>query len=200
LLLILGGVVLLLENLGYLRGWRSWFWTTIFGGGGLVFLAVYASNRKQWWALIPGASLIGVGLLIFLDTVPAVPDEVGVGIMLLCISLAFWVIFLGDRSQWWALIPAGVLIVVAVIPIIEAQGLSGPVIGGLFFIGIGLVFTVLYLFSFSNPDLRWAKYPAIPLFLIGLLVIFASQLLTWWPLLLVLLGLYLLLRMMTGRR
>lgn len=199
LLLILGGIVLLLENMGFLQAWRSWSWAMVFGGGGLLFLTVYASDRRQWWALIPGTSLIGVGLLIFLNTVRAVPDEVGAGVMLLCISLAFWIIFLNDRNQWWALIPGGVLVVVAVIPIV-AMGLSGPVVGGLFFIGIGLVFTVLYLFSFSNPDLRWAKFPAIPLLLIGLLVMFAAQLLTWWPLLLVLLGVYLLLRAVIGRR
>ena len=120
--------------------------------------------------------------------------------MLLCISLAFWTIFLNDRSQWWALIPGGVLIVVALIPLIEARGLSGEIVGGLFFVGLGLVFTVLYLFSFNNPDLRWAKYPAIPLLLIGLLFMFAGQLLVWWPLLLILWGLYLLLRMVVSKR
>ncbi|MCR4407082.1 MAG: hypothetical protein NUW24_09185 [Anaerolineae bacterium] len=200
LLLILGGILLLLQNLGFLSAWKSWSWTLLFGGGGLLFLAVYASDRKQWWALIPGASLIGVGLLIFLNTMPAVPDEIGVAVMLLCISLAFWIIFLSDRSQWWALIPGGVLIVVALIPLIEARGLSGEMVGGLFFVGLGLVFSALYLFSFGNPDLRWAKYPAIPLLLIGLLIMFAGQLLVWWPLLLILGGLYLLLRMMVGRR
>jgi len=86
-----------------------------------------------------------------------------------------------------------------VIPIM-ARALPASVTGGLFFIGLGLVFTVLYLFSFSNPDLRWAKWPALPLFLIGLLAMFATHLLTWWPLLLILLGLYLLLRTMMGRR
>ncbi|HIP97297.1 MAG TPA: hypothetical protein EYH32_08805 [Anaerolineae bacterium] len=199
LLLILGGIVLLMENLGFLRVWRSWFWAMIFGGGGLLFLAVYVGDRRQWWALIPGASLIGVGLLIFLDTVRGVPDEVRAGVMLLCISLAFWGIFLSDRRQWWAIIPGGVLIVVAVIPM-AARALPESVVGGLFFIGLGLVCTVLYLLSFSNPDLRWAKWPALPLFLIGLLAIFAAQLLTWWPLLLILLGLYMLLRTVTGRR
>jgi hypothetical protein len=199
LLLILGGILLLLENLGFLRVLGSWLWAIIFGGGGLLFLTVYAGDRRQWWALIPGASMIGVGLLIFLDTVTAVPDEVGSGIMMLCISLAFWGIFLSDRSQWWALIPAGVLLVLAVIPIVTLV-LPGSVIGGLFFIGMGLVFTVLYLFSFSNPDLRWARFPAIPLFLTGLLVMFAGQLLTWWPLLIVLLGVFLLLRSVMGRR
>ncbi len=199
LLLVLGGIVLLLENLGFLRAWRSWFWAMIFGGGGLLFLAVYAGDRRQWWALIPGASLIGVGLLIFLGTVRGVTDEMGAGVMLLCISLAFWGVFFSDRRQWWALIPGGVLIVVAVIPIM-ARALPASVTGGLFFIGLGLVFTVLYLFSFSNPDLRWAKWPALPLFLIGLLAMFATHLLTWWPLLLILLGLYLLLRTMMGRR
>ncbi|MDY7041444.1 MAG: hypothetical protein SVX38_11325 [Chloroflexota bacterium] len=198
-LLVLGGTLLLLENFGFLRAWRSWFWAIVFGVGGVLFLAVYTGNRKQWWALIPGASLIGVGLLIFLDALHWVPDELGAGVMLLCVSLAFLGIFLSDRRQWWAVIPAGVLVVVALIPIAE-QALPGQVVGGLFFIGLGLVFTVLYLFSFGNPDLRWARWPALPLFIIGLVVMLAERVLTWWPLLLILLGLYLLLRTMTGRQ
>jgi hypothetical protein len=199
LLLVLGGIALLLGNLNILRVWSSWFWAMILGGGGLLFLGVYAGDRRQWWALIPGASLIGVGLVVFLDTVRGVTAEVRIVVMLLCISLAFWGIFLSDRRQWWALIPGGALIVVAVIPI-AALALPGSAVGGLFFIGLGLVFTVLYLFSFKNPDLRWTKWLALPLFLIGLLVMFAVQLLRWWPLLLILPGLYLLLSAVTGRR
>ena len=63
ILLILGGVVFLLQNLGYFE-LGDLFWALLFGLGGLFFLSVFFPNRANWWALIPGLTLLSIAVLL----------------------------------------------------------------------------------------------------------------------------------------
>lgn len=82
------------------------------GGSGLPFLALYLLNRRSnTWALIPGAIMAFLGLVLSLSEL--VGEDWLPTIVLLGIALAFLAIFLTNRRYWWALIPAGVLAIIA---------------------------------------------------------------------------------------
>ena len=63
-LLVAFGVLFLLQNFGFLGAVQNTIWLVLFGAAGLTFLFVFASNRQQWWAVIPGFVLLGLAVLI----------------------------------------------------------------------------------------------------------------------------------------
>lgn len=195
LLLILGGVLFLLENLNILP-LGDLFWMILIGLGGLFFLSIVAQNRENWWALIPGTTMFSIALIIALDTfAPALEDSLSGTIMLGGIGLSFALIYLLDRAQWWAVIPFGVLSTLAIFVLLENffPGLDNP---GIVFLGIGLTFALVALLSSPDGepgDLRWAWIPSGILVLIGVIVMAAmGDLIGYlWPAALILTGLFL---------
>ena len=113
-LLIVIGLLLLIDNLDLLGDWDAPIWSLILGACGLVFLAIYANDRAQWWALIPGLVILGIAAAVFLAEQDLVEGYVVATIILAAVGLPFLLIFVSDRQHWWALIPAYVLLVVAV--------------------------------------------------------------------------------------
>ena len=74
LLLIAGGVLFLLDNLG-LVPWAGLFWAAAALVGGLAFLSVVARDRAMWWAFIPGITLLGLaGTITLGELAPALGD------------------------------------------------------------------------------------------------------------------------------
>jgi hypothetical protein len=205
LLLILGGVLFLVDNLTTLPI-GEYVWATLFVLAGLAFLAVYITNRAQWWALIPGLTLLGVGGTIFLGALfPNSGAWVGAS-LLGAIALAFWLIYLTNLAYWWAIIPAGTLTTLAVVAVLDSF-LGGMDLGGLFFIGLGLTFALVAVAptrSVALPGQRmtWAFIPGGILVVMGLLIMAASaSIINYiWPVVLIVLGLYFLLRTFLYKR
>jgi len=201
ILLIVVGILLLLQNLGILGGVVALIWSLIFGAGGAVFLYVFLTNRTQWWAIIPGFGLLGLAALIALDQfVPQVGDVLGGTILLGGIGLAFWVIYFVNREHWWAVIPGGVLVTLALIVGLESV-FEGDEMAGILFLGLGLTFGVLYFLPTPQGRMKWAIFPAAILLVMGLLftvaAIGAFQYLG--ALALILVGLYFLFRVFRSR-
>ena len=69
ILLVLGGALFLLQNLGVFGTGIDILWPILFALGGLIFLYVFVTNRTQWWAVIPGMALLGLGVMMGLDTI-----------------------------------------------------------------------------------------------------------------------------------
>jgi len=199
-LLILGGVVFLLENLG-LVSFGELFWGILIGLAGIFFLAVFLGNRSFWWALIPGFTLLGVSCLIVLNRLfPRLGDAWGGGLVLGGIGLGFLGVYLSDRNHWWAVIPGGVMATLAVVSGL-GERVGGLGTGGLFFLGIGLTFAVLALVPTPQGQMRWAWIPAGILVLMGLLFSLAAEELIGyiWPLGLIAAGLLFLYRAFVSR-
>ena len=135
---------------------------------GLPFLVAYLTDRSRKWALIPAFVLLAVGVVPLL-VLQASENLVG-AFVLLTISLPFWVIFIFRSENWWALIPAGIMTTLGVVALLsgEAGLLSGMDrwIGGIFFIGIGATFGVLWLRR-DKASTGWAIYPAAILLALG---------------------------------
>ncbi len=194
--LILFGGLLLAYQAGALRPLQMSFPVFLFGIPALMFLLTFVIDRRQWWALIPGCVLAGLTLLVFNGENHLIRDEYAASIFLFSIGLPFLGIFLADRRQWWALIPGGVMTVIAFMPLLGNMELSGEIVGGLFFLGLGGVFALVRLATLPNPHMAWAWWPAGILAAFGLFIVLtgtvASQI--FWPIALIVLGLIILAR------
>lgn len=194
-LLILGGVMFLLQNLGIIT-FGDLFWAVLLGLAGVFFLSLFLQNRANWWALIPGFTLLSIAILITLSRLaPQLSDVFGGSIVLGGIGTSFLVIYLFDRRNWWAIIPAGVMLTLATITVL-GEVATGIEVGGFLFLGLGLTFALVALLPTPQGQMRWAWIPAGILILMGLFIAAAAgELLGYvWPLALILVGGYLILR------
>ncbi len=198
--LIVGGVLFLLQNLfGIQLG--ALFWSILFVLGGLFFLSVYWTERSNWWAIIPGFVFIGIGLTIGLGALfPAAADILGGTIILGSIGLSFLVIYLLNRDFWWALIPAGVLLTLAVVISLESV-LTEFGFVSLFFLGMALTFAVVALLPTSQGRMSWAWIPAGILGIMGIIFgAFSGAFMAYvTPIVLILGGGYLVVRSLVKR-
>jgi hypothetical protein len=87
--------------------------TIILAAVGLPFLLIFVTDRGHWWALIPALTMLGVAAGVFLEGVGAIGGTAVAGFVLGGISLGFLSIYLIDREQWWALIPGGIMGIMA---------------------------------------------------------------------------------------
>jgi len=144
--------------------------TLLFAGVGLIFLVVFVANVHQnWWAVIPGFTLMGLAALIAFGNRLG---EAGAGMFLGAIGLSFLVIYLVRREFWWAIIPAGVLLTLAVMIPILASPVGATMLGpAILFFGLALTFLLVYLLPSEDERRVWALYPAGVLAVIGTLLL-----------------------------
>ena len=170
LLLVVAGALLLLQNFGVFGPiLANAVWVLLFGLGGLVFLAVFILNREQWWALIPGLTLLGLAILVgFGERLGAW----GAAIFLASIGLSFWLIYAVRPEFWWAIIPGGSLFSVAALVALEATGsVKDEATVGVMFLGLAITFGLVYLLPGGQEERRWALIPGGILALMGFLML-----------------------------
>ena len=197
--LILMGGLLLLQQMGIISGDISVIWASLLIAAGVVFLAVFALNRQHWWALIPGLTLLGVGIIPFL------PDEytyLGGSIMLGAVGLSFFMIYLFHHEHWWAIIPGGVLMTLAFSAYLVFQigntiagiEVDEVVLGSAFFLGLSITFLLVAILPNPTGRMKWALIPSAALLLTALTAASfrLQQIMIYvWPVVLVCAGIYL---------
>jgi len=190
LLLITLGALFLSQNFGLLPE-LDFIWPFVFGAVGIGFLVVFALNREQWWALIPGFVLLGLAALTGIELLRLdVPDDWGGAFFLGMIGLAFWAVYLVRRDNWWAIIPGGVLLTLAAAAFLSNR--SENETGGVFFLGLALTFGALFLLT----RMRWALFPAGALAVLAVVIFvgFGAMIDYLWPVALIAAGLFLITR------
>lgn len=131
----------------------------------LPFLVVYIRNRENWWALIPSYVLLAIAVMIGLTEWHILPDAFIATYVLVAIALPFIVVFLSDRSQWWALIPAYVLVVIGImVALIDGGVLGDLMVPAYVMFAIAIPFFVVYL---RNPKEWWPVIPGGIMAVIG---------------------------------
>ena len=164
-LLILLGLLALIQTLTNLSAWA---WVAALAAGGLGMFAVYLATRSHWIALIPPYVLWAVALLIALITLNILRDEAIATFVLAAVALPFLIVFLRDRSQWWALIPTYVLFAVGLmVGLIGIGALRDEFIATYVLWTIALPFLIVFL---SDNEQWWALIPTYVLGAIGLMV------------------------------
>ena len=156
--LVLGGILMLLEQAGVLKGATDFFWAGVLAVGAAIFLFWFFSDRSKWWAAIPGFTLAGMAASSLLL------DRIGWGGLAFLggIGLGFWAIYFAGRERWWAILPGGVLLTLGITSVMsDAYGVMDS--GGVFFVGLGITFVLVALLA----KMKWAFIPAAVLLLLG---------------------------------
>lgn len=171
-LLVLAGIAFLLNNFGIINLDSLWAgaWALIFLAGGVAFLWTYVQNTEQWWPLIPGFTLLGIGVQIAI-TLPGLRlfDFLDGAIVLAGISLAFLAVYAVQRQQWWALIPGGIMASVAAMILFENlfPGRDWVIV---MFLGMAATFGLIALMPGKEGRMTWAFIPALVFLAIGLFI------------------------------
>jgi hypothetical protein len=194
-LLIAGGVLFLLQNLGIVPQGLELFWALVFALAALLFLIAFFARAENWWAAIPGFAFLGLAGAVASDRFATPGAQWGGSFFLAMLGLGFFAVFLRQPRHWWAIIPGGSLVTTAVVAGLGEVGrddLSGPVL----FFGLGLTFAILALLPGPAGRRRWPLFPAISLLALALLTLAPGQRLASlaWPAILILVGIYLLVR------
>lgn len=164
-LLLLAGVMLLLDYLDVLPG--EWiFWTVALSAGAGAFLYVFLTQREKWWAAIPAGWLLGAAATTVWESVGAGEDDRGGALLLGLGGLGFWAVYARRRENWWAIIPGGVLVTLAVMISLEGV-VGGATAGSVLFFGLALTFALLSVLP--GTAMRWPLIPAAGLTVLGVL-------------------------------
>jgi hypothetical protein len=159
--LILGGILMLLDKTGLLKGATDFFWAGLLAIGAGIFLFWFISDNSKWWAAIPGFTLAGMAASTLLL------DRIGWGGLAFLggIGVGFWAVYFRQPAQWWAIIPGGVLLTLGFTSALtDAYNIAET--GGVFFVGLGLTFLLVALLA----KMKWAFIPSAVLLLIGFLI------------------------------
>jgi hypothetical protein len=173
-ILVLMGLLFLVQTIFHLA-LGSLIVGSLFAFGGAAFLVVlFSDKQRNWWAAIPGIVLLGLGALVALPSVAGntFAERWGGSLFLGSIGISFLVVYLINRSFWWAIIPTGTLLTIAAVAgFPNANGFDG---GSIFFIGLGLTFGVLGLLP-QTKGMKWPFIPAVILLLMGGLIALGSS-------------------------
>ena len=190
--ILVGGALVLMGILALLNTVFSidlggLIWAAIFLLAGFAFVYVLVSDRKAWWAAFPGFTLLGIGLLIGVgELAPRVADAIGGAFVLGGIGLSFLVVYLLNRSFWWALIPMGVMASLVVMLLLEP--VMRDDVAWVFLLGLALTFGLLWFVPGSAGErMTWPLYPAVVLLVVAMITMVSTV--AWagyvWPVVLI---------------
>ena len=166
ILLIGAGALALARQLGYINDSMSPVWIGVFAIVSLLALINYAlSGWRQWWWLFPTGVFGGLAITIALASAnidnAAIASPLFFGLI-----LPFAAAYLMDRARnWWALIPGGVMIFLALTTLLVDSTVGDEWVGALFLFLIAASFLVVYL---SNRARLWALLVAYITAMLGI--------------------------------
>jgi hypothetical protein len=170
LLIVVGG--LLFVEAVTATDLSGWIWFVLLVAAAVVATALYATDRTDLWMLITTYALWALVLLIALVTLDILRDEAVAFYVLLAMAMPFLAVYYRNRAMWWPLIPAYVLIVIALMVLLIGLGLLNDLIVPAYvLIAIAIPFFVVFI---RNRKLWWSLIPGGILALIGLSFLIAG--------------------------
>lgn len=167
-LVLLAGVLLLLDAVGMKI--PSVLWAVVLAGASATFGYIFFADRRSWWAAIPSGALLGSAIATLMDL-----DRGGLARwtavpFLAALSAGFWAVYLRDRRRWWSLIPAGILLTLAIVTVVT-EAVGGAQGGAIFLFGAAITFVLVAALPSGASRRWWAWIPAGVLALGGIAVI-----------------------------
>jgi hypothetical protein len=202
--LVVFGALALMQSMGVMR-YEGTLWGVFFGlifaaAGAGFMMALLQDPIKNWWAAIPGMTLIGLGILISLAELKVQPSELLPAIFMGCIGASFLIVYFLDRQRWWAIIPGGAVVSIAVM-ILFAQTGSWPAV--ILFGGLALSFGLVAITTRPGERSRaWAWYPALAMVVLAAIIASTATPLPGiiWPIILIVAGLAMVAWTVVGKR
>ena len=166
ILLFVGGLILI-QNLNLFKSDIGSVVGAIIYGTFSIYLFFQFSHRPDhWWWLIIGVFLLGLALsniIILFDTLEQYSPMVGITFA----GIGFLIIYLYNRTNWWALIPGSILISLGIIRYLEVTSPDTSTNGILFF-GTGIAFLLIFLIPSSLGErMNWPLIPTVIFLAIG---------------------------------
>ena len=194
-LLIFFGVLGLVQTVTDLS---AWIWVVLLAAGGLGAFGLYLADRCDRPMLLTAYVLWAIALLIALVALNILRDEAVAFYVLLAIALPFLAVFYYNRTLWWALIPAYVLLVVAVLLALTGLGvLDDLLVPAYILFAIAIPFFVVWA---RDRRYWWLLIPGGVLAIVGLSFLIAEAAFVYiGALVLILVGVGILVRVLTRR-
>jgi hypothetical protein len=176
LLLILAGGLALAQQQGWIATPSPQFWMVVFGALSVIFFVRYFfAGIRHWGWLFPACILAGLAAILYLSE-NGVQDAWLATIFFSAIIIPFLVAFLVNmHDNWWALIPAFIMLVLSLAALFEAS-LPGELIGALVMFSVAIPFTAVY---FTNRQRTWALIPAFSTGMVGIIILLSMYTVRW---------------------
>jgi hypothetical protein len=193
--LILVGLLLLVNQFVELS---PWVWVLMLAAAGLGAFGLYLTDRSDWAMLLATYVLWAITMLVALIELNVLRDDAIAVYALIAIALPFLAVFWRDRAQWWALIPAYVLLVIGVmIGLIGLGVLDDLLVPAYVLFAIAIPFFVVYA---RDRRLWWALIPGGILAVVGLSFLVIEAALAYiGAVVLLIVGAWILVRVFTRR-
>jgi hypothetical protein len=168
-ILVWGGVLILIGVLSLVNRFVAlspWVWAAFLTGAGLGVYGLYLADRADGLMVLAAYLLWAIAGLIALVPSGFLRDQAIAVYVLLAIALPFLVLYLQDRTRWWALILAyPLLVVLGVIGLAELGLLSDDLVSAYVVLAIALPFFAIYA---RDRKQWWALIPGGVLSALGL--------------------------------
>lgn len=194
------GALMLLDRL--LPNVTDLVWTAVMLVAGAMFVRMWRREPDVWWPLIPGLALLalGAGSLLGILGLDRLAGALSGALLFVGLGTAFLIVYLRDREHWWAVIPSGALLGLAGSAFLGSLGMDAMA-GASLFVGLAAAFVWLLVIERQ----AWAIFPAGAMVALVLVVLGEAAGLRLprglgsvndlvWPLFLIVLGAWLLLR------
>jgi predicted membrane protein len=80
----------------------------------IPFLWAFLIDRTNWGFLIPAYVMFVIGIMVPLIELGVLEDTLIAAYVLFAIAIPFFAVYIRNNENWWALIPGGILAVIAI--------------------------------------------------------------------------------------
>lgn len=148
-------------------------WTGLLVAGSAAFWYAYFAERSWWWAAIPAGALLGAAIAPVMELDPAGAGQWTEVPFLAALSTGLWAVYLQDHRRWWAVIPGGALLTLAVVSgVTDAVG--GQMTGAILLLGLAVTFALVAVLPSERSRRWWAWIVAAALAALALVVVLQS--------------------------
>ena len=105
----------------------------------MPFLVFYLRDRAAWGLLIPAYVLFAVGVMVGLIGMGILDDLLIPAYVMGAIALPFFIVYFRNPKNWWALIPGGVIGLIAAAFILATPAVRFVVPGVMILVGIWIL-------------------------------------------------------------